>query len=355
MKEFKTIVTVLAFLVIVQPFFLCTVSAKDISVVVNSTKINYNKKTGLPEKNHIYVPFKHTMKAVGCSVGYDKKKKVAIAIYDNFRLEFPVNKKYFYNNNKKIKLNSKSKIKNGIFYISFNPVMKEIGFDVNFNKKANAILASNYDDSEFVEYNTGSLKTLVSEILKGNVIYKNGKYYAVPKYIRMVANKVTTYHGNDINTAIYPEKNDRYSTADFDIANSTRWVEVDGFRKEKIYEDKLIQDRNALKEGSENNNSQITDKNINLEFYNVDLDFDTSKLKKYTDNNGRVYFYLYGIYDEDLDGTGNPPILYALPDITDNFMKKKNAQGKFNGLSVLREDGETYFNITELEQKNIKY
>lgn len=350
MKKLKSIVVVIVFLVIFQTL-LSTASANGINVVVNSKRINYNKKTGFPEINHIYVPFKQTMKSVGCSVGYDKKKKVAIAIYDNYRLEFPVNKKFFYNNNTKIKLDKKSKIKNGIFYISFKPVMKELGFDVNFNNKANAIIASNYNEGELAEYNTGSLKTLVSELLKGNVVYKNGKYYAVPKYIRMMANQVTTYIGDDLNKAIYPEKTDRYSTADIDLSKfNTRWIEIDSFRKEKIYEDMLIQDRNNLKQNNENTNDSA-----NLNSYDLDLDFDISRLKKYTDNNGRIYFFLYGIYGDDLDGTGNPPILYALTELTDNFMKKKDAQGKFNGLSILREDGETYFNMTELEKKKIEY
>lgn len=282
-----------------------------VKVIVNYNLIKYNKKTGFPSKKN--VPFKQTMKSIGCSIGYDKKKKVAIAVYDNTRLEFPLNKKYFYNNNRKIKLDEKSTIKKGLFYISFKPVMKELGFDVEFDKKTNILSASNYTEDEYVEYHTGSLKTLASEVLKGNVIYKNGKYYAVPDYVKKLSNIVTHYSGNDLNTSIYPEENNRYdfSEVDFD------WVTVNNF-------DKIMVSTS-------------------------DLNFDTSKLEKGYING---WVYLYAFYE---DGITNTEIIYPLPDLTDEFIQSENNEGRFNGISIKRENGVTYFKVDDLKKNNIKY
>lgn len=300
-------------LILVLQFNLVLVKADSVNVIVNYNTIKYSKKTGFPDKN--YVPFKQTMKSIGCSIGYDKKKKVAIAIYDNSRLEFPLNKKYFYSNNEKLKLDKKSIIKKGIIYVSFKPTMKALGYNVKFDKKTNILSASNYTEGEYAEYHTGSLKTLIKGILSGNVTYKNGKYYAVPDYVKMLSNTVTHYSGDDLNKSIYPEENGRYdfAEAEFDFD----WITVNNF-------DKIM---------------ARTD----------ELDFDTSKLEKgYIDG----YVYVYAFYEDGFTGV---KIIYAMPEMTDTFMKKKNGKGKFNGISVKREDGKTYFYVKDLDKKEIKH
>lgn len=44
-------------------------------------------------------------------------------------------------------------------------------------------------------YSTGSLATLTEELIKGNIVYYNGIYWATPDYRNMIANeKVVSYH-----------------------------------------------------------------------------------------------------------------------------------------------------------------
>ncbi|HWQ77018.1 MAG TPA: hypothetical protein VN441_17050, partial [Syntrophomonas sp.] len=60
------------------------------------------------------------------------------------------------------------------------------------------------NEGEFVPYSTSSPTTLLSNILKGNVVYINGQYYATPDYVKLRANTQVFYSGDDLNRAIYP-------------------------------------------------------------------------------------------------------------------------------------------------------
>lgn len=66
----------------------------------------------------------------------------------------------------------------------------------------------------WANYNTGSLATLTEELVKGNIVYYNGTYWATPDYRNLLTNeKVVSYH--DISKDTTP--NDRFGFADAKI------------------------------------------------------------------------------------------------------------------------------------------
>lgn len=318
MKKIVFILVLLSIFVLTNIGSNNAYAAPKINVIINGNPVTYTKNTGFPyldKKNNVMVPFYATMEASGAATGYDSKKRVAIIITEHNRIEIPLNSTTYYKDNKIIKKKSKAITKSGQIFIPIKDVLKTASYTVEWDKKTSTINAYTfkYDKNEFVPYSTSSLKTLISEILSGNVIYINGSYYATPKFVKMLANTQVYYSGDDLNTAIYPQKS-RYDLADY----KTEWIsEISGvkFGLFEVYKSELPDNVNIVKE------SKILDS-----------------------------VYVYGFYRNGFAGTD---LIYLVDEMTDKFMKSKNATGKFNGIRMKKEDGVLYFSCDDLKSKKL--
>ena len=311
-KKFSIILLVVSIML----FQTESIFAQTTNIIINGNKVNFTQQTGTPyvDKNsRTMVPLRITMESAGFAVGYDMQKQVAIVISEHDRVEVPINNDFIYNNNQKIQNDTSAVVNNKRTYLPIRVVLESMGYTVEWDSKTQTVNAYNFTPSnDLVPYSTSSLKTLTQAVLSGNVIYLNGNYYATPQYVKLLQNTQIHYSGDDLNKSIYPEENNRYDFAEVEL----EWVTVNNF--EKI----------------------MVNKN--------ELNFDTSKLEKgYIDN----YVYVYAFYE---NGLTNQKIVYALPDLTDEFMNKDNETGTFNGILIKRENGETYFNVKDLENKGIQ-
>lgn len=187
-----------------------TLAANNVNVLINGKMVQYNDSSGYPyvdENNRTMVPLRATMETAGAAVGYDSENPTAIVITEYNRIEVPIGVNYIYNNNRLIQNDTVSVINNNRTYLPIRIVLEEAGYTVEWDEKTKTVNAYNYDynNNEFVEYNTNDLSALLHAILNGNVVYINGKYYATPDYWKMVNNVQVNYLGDDLNKSIYPD------------------------------------------------------------------------------------------------------------------------------------------------------
>lgn len=296
-------------------------AADNIHILINGTPVKFTQDSGYPfvdENNRTLVPLRITMEAAGATVGFDEKKQTAIVVKEHDRIEVPIGVDYLYNNNKKIQNDTRAVSKNNRIYLPIKAILESADYTVEWDNKTQTVNAYNFDynSNELVPYSTGSLDTLVKDILNGNVVYLNGNYYATPEYVKMLSNAKTTYLGNDLNTAIYPEK-DRDVFLDLD-PSTPRWVSV-GAQFDKV--------------------------SVNKEMVE-----DASRLEENPVRPG--YFYTYAFYKNGVMGIN---VTYIMDEITDEFMAQENATGTFNGIRVKRENGTIYFHSQDLEAHGIDW
>lgn len=292
--------------------------ASNINVVINGKAVNFTNDTGYPivdENNRTLVPLRITMESTGAAVGYDSNTSTAIVVTPHDRIEVPVGESYFYNNNQKIENDTSAVIYNGRVYLPIRAVLESADYTVEWDSKTNTVNVHNfsYNSSDLVPYSTSDIGTLADAILKGNVVYINGQYYATPEYVKSLSNmKVSS--ADNINTSIYPQPV-HGGPIKIDWENS--WTTSDNFYKGTAY-DYEIGDTSNL-EPVENRDSQ---------------------------------FYVYGFYTQGIYGT---ELAYPLTDFNEEILSYDNATATFNGIRVKMEDGVLYFNQSDLRKYNIKY
>lgn len=201
------------------------------------------------------VPLRVTMESAGFVVGYDGAKQTAIVITEYDRIEVPVGTNIIYENNNKIENDTNAVVKNGRTYLPIRAVLEAANYTVEWDANSRSVIAYTYDynSTDFVPFSTSSLHTLIEKVLSGDVVYINGQYYATPEYVKMMNNVQVYYSGDDLNTAIYPQKS-RYDLADMDITSQTptpvtddEWVSEDDFwRLESEYEFGFVSTSNGL-------------------------------------------------------------------------------------------------------------
>ena len=166
------------------------------------------------------VPLRITMEKCGAQVGYDVNKKTAIIITARGRrIEIPINTNFIYKGeNDKIQNDTNSVINNGRVYLPIRIVLESIGYSVEWDNSTQTVNTYNFtlDNKTLVPYSTSDISLLTEQILKGNVIYINGNYYATPDYVKMLTNTELRYFkdlNSDLNTSIY-FNNDTVSETD---------------------------------------------------------------------------------------------------------------------------------------------
>lgn len=290
-----------------------------VNVVLNGKAVKFTESTGYPfidESNRTMVPLRITMESAGTAVGFDTNKSTAIIITEHGRIEVPIGSKIIYYNNKKIENDTTSVIHNGRVYLPIRAVLEAAGFTMEWDKKTNAVTGYTfeYDPNEFIPYSSSSLSTLINNVLSGDVVYVKGNYYATPDYIKSYLNTTVHYSGNDLNTAIYPQS-DRYELATIDKADF-EWISgITNFDKLTLREDSLDKD-----------------------------------IQYISKSNIPGYVYVYGFYENGFTGT---KLLYAIDEMTEEFMNATNATGTFNGIKMKKENGVLYFDYNDLKSRGL--
>lgn len=301
-------------------FAIPTIASADnnINILLNGKVVDFTDDSGYPyvdENNRTMVPLRITMESAGFAVGYDSQTHTAIVITDHNRIEVPIGTNKVYVNNQLIENDTIAVVKNGRTYLPIRAVLENAGYTVEWANDTKIVNAYTYDfdANEFMPYSTSSLTTLLSNILKGNVIYYQGQYYATPDYIKMLTNVQVHYLGNDLNTAIYPQA-DRYDLVDFDF--------------ETAYEEQLESEEWL-------NDLQLADLTDNLTFGFVGID-DNSE-------------YEYGFF---ISGSSSKTLL-ILSDYTYEIAQMDDYDSVFNGIRIKRVDGENYYNQQDLRKAGI--
>lgn len=290
-----------------------------INVVINGKAVQFTDDSGYPyidENNRTMVPLRITMESAGAAVGYDAANRTAIVITEHDRIEVPIGTNILYNNNIKIENDTVAVVQNGRTYLPIRAVLESADFTVEWDGNTRTVDAYTFkfDENEFVPYSTSSLATLISQVLKGNVVYVNGQYYATPEYVKMITNVQIHYLGDDLNTAIYPQQG-RY-----DIPDESQYEWVSG----RPTLDKVLVQESKL--------AGIT--------------------AKYTESGIPGYVYVYAFYTEG-GATSGPDILYAVDDMTDAFMEAENDSGTFSGIRMKKENGVLYYSYPDLKAKGL--
>lgn len=298
-------------------------NSSKINIILNGNIVEFTNDTGYPyvdEKSRTMVPLRATMEAAGFAVGYDSLERTAIVITEHGRIEVPINTNIIYANNTLIENDTSAVVKNGRTYLPIRAVLENAGYTVEWDGKTQTVNAYTFkfDKNDFVPYSTSSLKTLISDILNGNVVYANGKYYATPAYVKMMTNVKIHYLNDDLNTAIYPE------TSRFDAAEISEddYEWVSGVLPNNILFDKItVEDEKLKKWGVTGVASDITG-----------------------------YSSIYAFYEQ---GGTDTIIVYPFDEITEEFIKSSDAVGTFNGIRMKKEGGHLYFNYSDLKTKKV--
>lgn len=293
-------------------------SNNSINILLNGKAVKFTNDSGYPyvdENNRTMVPLRVTMESAGFAVGYDSNAHTAIVITEHNRIEVPIGTNKIYANNQLTENDTNAVVKNGRTYLPIRAVLEKAGYTVEWAGDTRTVNAYtfNYDENEFIPYSTSSLTTLVDNILKGNVVYINGQYYATPDYVKMMTNVQVHYLGDDLNTAIYPQES-RYDLADFD-ESQIEWV--GGLLFDKI----LVNDSQIEKFGVKGKPSEIPG-----------------------------YSYIYAFYEQ---GSSNTEIVYPVNEMTEEFMNAADSTGTFNGIRMKKENGSLLFNYSDVKERNI--
>lgn len=301
-------------------FTVCSfgVSANsDINIVVNGQRIEFNDDTGYPyvdENDRTMVPLRATMESAGFAVGYDENAQTAIIIAEHKRIEVPIWTNKVYVNNELKENDTIAVVKNGRTYLPIRIIFEAEQYTVEWDPNTNTVNAYNYDynEAEFVPFHTSSMSVLIDKLLSGDVVYINGQYYATPEYMKMASNVQMYYSGDDLNTAIYPEKS-RFDTANIvfpsseNKTNSTEWIAE-----------------------------------YNLVEYN-----DTLTFEMYSDGDKVVPAL---IKRSKLTGTVDK---YLLTDLPTDFAKNGYNEGVYNEIKIKAENGTYYFWYEDLKKLGI--
>jgi len=278
----------------------------DISVIINSHRVEFTEETGFPfvdENNRTMVPLRITMETAGFDVGFDVENSVAIVVTEHRRIEIPIGEDFMYVGNTRVQNDTHAIVSNGRTFLPIRAVLEAAGFTVEWHSPSssvNAILFE-WNDDLFVPFGTSSLETLVRNILNGSVVIIDGRYYSTPERMRMYLNTRVHYLSDDLNTAILPRP-DRFALRDLDLSRPNEWYSL-----------------------------------MDLSRYNIQFS-----------HGSRVD----GVFRIDVwsfrRGSIASEQLVTVLDLTNEFINADNAEGVFSGIRMRKENGNFLFNREDL-------
>lgn len=307
-------------------------ASNSVGVIINGSPVEFTSSTGLPyvdNNGRTMVPLRATMESAGLVVGYDNMAKTAIVISEHNRVEIPINSNKVYADNNEIINDTKSVVKNGITYLPIRIVFENVGYTVEWDSNLKNVNAYNfnYKNSDLSLYSTSDPKTLIKNILNGNVVYLKGQYYATPDYVKSISNAKLHYSGKDLNKAIYPSN----SLTDRDIMNALTNKESEKKAKDTFNEEGWISGLNF---------DYLDVSDSELKSFNVKGD--SSKIPGFSK--------IYTFYE---NGLTSIKIIYPIDEITTEFINSKDGSGVFNGINMKKKDGVLFFKVSDLKDKGI--
>lgn len=227
-RVFSFVLTVLLTLTLLPVLFTLespavASSPSGLNVILNGKAVTFDESTGYPYVDENYrtmVPLRVTMESAGFAVGYDGERQTAIVITDHNRIEVPIGTNLLYNNNLKMENDTVAVAQNGRTYLPIRAVLEAAGYTVDYEPVSNSVVACSYayNASDYVPYDTSDLATLACRILSGQVVYRDGQYYATPEFWNTLNTVEVHYTGDDLNRAIYPQSS-RYDLAELDLSD----------------------------------------------------------------------------------------------------------------------------------------
>lgn len=213
--------------------FLTVHADAGINILLNGKTVIFDDNTGYPyvdENNRTMVPLRATMESAGFVVGYDNNAQTAIIITEYNRIEVPVGTNKVYVNNTLKENDTIAVIQNDRIYLPIRMILEIADYTVEWDSSTKTVNAYTYayDEENFEPYHTTDISTLLEKLLSGQVVYIDGQYYATPEYVKLLNNVQMYYSGDDLNTAIYPQK-DKFLWADipsFPVKENN--IDIDG-------------------------------------------------------------------------------------------------------------------------------
>lgn len=209
-----------------------------IDVLTDNGAVLFSEVSGFPyidANGRSMFPLSAVAKNLNAEVSWSPLTKTISLRKGLDEIQVPIGKKHFYFNNQLIQNDSAAVIKDGRTYVPIASIVKKFKYTVEWDGSTKSLfILSESKSSEIInsthgwaEYNNSDPVKLLVEILNGNVIYKNGKYYATPEFYAMMANEKIVYN-NDISGGT--PLDDRYATANL-LDNSKDWIHVNDLQQ----------------------------------------------------------------------------------------------------------------------------
>ncbi|MDR7856312.1 copper amine oxidase N-terminal domain-containing protein [Tissierella sp.] len=200
-KKFIIIVGVLLTLILTNSI----VSANTpIKVMVDNKILSFDTDPFI-ENGTTLVPMRKIFESLNANVTWVNETNQIIATDNDNYIILTVGSKVAQKNGENIKLLIEPKIVNGSTYVPARFIAESLNADVQWDNSSRTVIIISkpmdrtqvkvYDD--YVLYSTSSLKTLVSNLLSGDVVYFDGQYWATPDYANRITDEEIIYE-NDI-------------------------------------------------------------------------------------------------------------------------------------------------------------
>lgn len=194
--------------VLILCLFPITASAGAINVMLDNSKVNFLSDPVI-ENGTTLVPMRQIFEAIGAKIEWNQASKQVTATLNNNSIVLTAGSNTAQLNGSNINLGTAPKIINGSTYVPIRFIAESTGANVDWDNttKTVVITTKDKDYSDWVPYSTSNLKTLLSNILSGDVVYYNGRYLASPELVKILSNENIVYE-NDIN----PQSSNNYKT-----------------------------------------------------------------------------------------------------------------------------------------------
>ena len=211
-KNFLTVLGTLLILILTNSIVFANTPIK---VMVDNEILSFDTDPFI-ENGTTLVPMRKIFESLNANVTWVNETKQIIATDDVNYIILTVGSKAAQKNGENIKLLIEPKIVNGSTYVPARFIAESLNADVQWNNSSRTVVIKSKPMEEtqvkvfndYVLYSTSNLKTLVRNLLSGDVVYFDGQYWATPDYANRIADEEIIYE-NDISTDNDTETNGR--------------------------------------------------------------------------------------------------------------------------------------------------
>lgn len=127
----------LVFMLVLTSVTVFAEPANEITVTIDSAKIEFNEDSGLPfidENSRTLVPFKKALESYGATVDWDGESRTATAEKDEIKVEVPIGQNYIIVNGEQKDIDTEAKIINNRTFLPIKAVMEAFGSQVEWDQ-----------------------------------------------------------------------------------------------------------------------------------------------------------------------------------------------------------------------------